>query len=64
MMLGTGDLLAVIIALGSCLALIITSAIQNARLTQSRNRWRAECLEARAEMLDALDALDRERARR
>ena len=34
------DLFAFIIALGSAIALIITSAVQNARLTRSRNYWR------------------------
>jgi hypothetical protein len=45
MTLGVGDVFAVIIALGSCLALIITSAIQNARLTRARDEYRTAYLE-------------------
>ena len=48
-MLSALDVLAVIIALGSCLALIITSAVQNARLTRSRDQWRTDCHQARAD---------------
>lgn len=44
MTLGLGDMLALIIALGTSLTLIITSALQNARLTRSRDQWRADCL--------------------
>lgn len=45
MTLGTGDLFAVIIALGTSLALIITSAIQNARLTRARDEYRTAYLD-------------------
>jgi hypothetical protein len=38
------DMLAVIIALTASLTLLITTAIQNARLTRSRDQWRADCL--------------------
>lgn len=40
------DMLAVIIALGVSMALIITSAVQNARLTRSRDMWRNYAIEA------------------
>ena len=39
-------MVAVIIALGVSLTLIITTAIQNARLTRSRDEWRRLALEA------------------
>jgi hypothetical protein len=39
------DMLAVIIALVACITLIITTAIQNARLTHSRDDWRTAYLE-------------------
>jgi hypothetical protein len=55
MMLGTGDLIAIIIALGTSLTLIITSALQNARLTRSRDQWRADYFSTR-EKLDACEA--------
>jgi len=42
------DLLAVIIALTASLTLLITTAIQNARLTRSRDEWRALALEREA----------------
>jgi len=45
MTLGLGDMLALIIALGTSLALIITSAIQNARLTRARDEYRTAYLE-------------------
>lgn len=40
MYITTGDMLAVIIALGISLTLIITTAVANARLTASRDYWR------------------------
>jgi hypothetical protein len=40
------DMLAFIIALGVSLTLIITTALQNARLTRSRDEWRRLALEA------------------
>jgi hypothetical protein len=40
------DMLAFIMALGVSLTLIITTAIQNARLTRSRDEWRRLALEA------------------
>jgi len=42
------DMLAVIIALTASLTLLITTAIQNARLTRSRDEWRALALEREA----------------
>jgi hypothetical protein len=42
------DMLAVIIALTASLTLLITTAIQNARLTRSRDEWRALALELEA----------------
>lgn len=39
------DMLAVIIALTASITLLITTAIQNARLTRSRDEWRALALE-------------------
>jgi hypothetical protein len=44
-MLSALDLLAVIIALVACITLIITTAIQNARLTHARDEWRTAYLE-------------------
>jgi hypothetical protein len=38
--LTTGDLIAVMIALGVSVALVITTAIQNARLTRSAHEYR------------------------
>ena len=40
------DMLAVIIALGVSMTLIITTAIQNARLTRSRDEWRGYAIQA------------------
>lgn len=40
MYLESGDLIAVVIALGTSIALMITSAVANARLTRQRNYWR------------------------
>jgi len=40
------DMVAVIIALGTSCALVITTALQNARLTRSRNEWRTLALDA------------------
>ena len=42
----TLDMVAVIIALGVSLTLIITTAIQNARLTRSRDEWRTLAIRA------------------
>jgi hypothetical protein len=42
------DMLAVIIALTASITLLITTAIQNARLTRSRDEWRALALEREA----------------
>jgi hypothetical protein len=42
------DMLAVIIALTASITLLITTAIQNARLTRSRDEWRALALELEA----------------
>jgi hypothetical protein len=39
-------MLAFIMALGVSMTLIITTAIQNARLTRSRDEWRRLALEA------------------
>lgn len=47
MMLSTLDMAGIIIALSSLIAVVITSGIQNARLTRSRDEWRAHALEAR-----------------
>ena len=63
MILSAWDMLAVIIALGSCLALIITTAIQNARLTRSRNQWRADCLSTLEKLDSAEQALLRAHTR-
>jgi len=38
------DLVAISIALVSLMALVITSAVANARLTRQRNEWRSEAL--------------------
>jgi hypothetical protein len=38
------DLVAVMIALVTSTTLLITTALQNARLTRSRDQWRADCL--------------------
>ena len=38
--LTTGDMIAVMIALGVSVALVITTAIQNARLTRSAHEYR------------------------
>ena len=40
------DMLAVIIALGTACALIITTALANARLTRSRDEWRNYAIRA------------------
>jgi len=40
------DMLAFIIALGVSMTLIITTAIQNARLTRSRDEWRGYAIRA------------------
>jgi len=40
------DMLAVIIALSVSMTLIITTAIQNARLTRSRDEWRTLAMRA------------------
>jgi hypothetical protein len=40
MYLESGDLIAIIIALGTSIALMITSAVANARLTRQVNYWR------------------------
>jgi hypothetical protein len=48
------DMLAVIIALATSLTLLITTAIQNARITRSRDQWRADCL-ATLEKLNACE---------
>lgn len=40
MYLESGDLIAVVIALGTSIALMITSAVANARLTRQRDYWR------------------------
>ena len=45
------DLVAVMIALVTSTTLLITTALQNARLTRSRDQWRADCL-ATLEKLD------------
>ena len=63
MTLGTGDLLAVIIALGTSLTLIISSAMQNARLTRSRNQWRADCLSTLEKLNACEEALLRVQSR-
>ena len=52
MYLTTLDLLAVMIALGTSVTLVITSAIQNARLTKSRNDWRQSYLQMYSIMSD------------
>lgn len=44
-MLSALDVLAVIIALVACITLIITTAIQNARLTRARDEYRTAYLE-------------------
>ena len=46
------DLLAVCIALGTSIALIITSAVQNARLTRQRNYWRTAYHDREKSLLD------------
>jgi len=46
------DLLAVCIALGTALALIITSAVQNARLTRQRDYWRTAYHDRERSLLD------------
>ena len=40
------DTLAVIIALSTSCALIVTTALQNARLTRSRDEWRGYAIRA------------------
>jgi hypothetical protein len=52
MYLSATDLLAVMIALVASVTLIITSAIQNARLTKSRNDWRQSYLQMYSIMSD------------
>jgi hypothetical protein len=52
--MNTLDMLAIIIALGSSLALIATTAVQNARLTRSRDQWRTDCHQARADYHDLI----------
>ena len=42
--LSAGDLVALTIALTSSIIVIITTAIANYRLTESRDYWRAEAL--------------------
>ena len=49
------DMLAVIIALTASITLLITTAIQNARITRSRDQWRADYFSTR-EKLDACEA--------
>lgn len=44
------DILAVIIALSVSMTLVITTAIANARLTRSRNEWRANYYEVKNEL--------------
>ena len=43
-MLSALDLVAVAIALVTSCTLLITTALANARLTRSRDQWRADCL--------------------
>lgn len=57
MILSTWDMLALIIALGTSLTLIITSALHNARLTRSRDTWRADCLSTLEKLNSAEEAL-------
>ena len=45
MYLQVTDLIAIVIALGTSVTLVITSAIQNARLTKSRNDYRQAYLQ-------------------
>jgi hypothetical protein len=47
-MLSALDLVAVAIALVTSTTLLITTAIQNARITRSRDEWRALALELEA----------------
>ena len=48
-MLSALDMLAVIIALTASITLIITTAIQNARLTRARDEYRTAYLELKRE---------------
>jgi len=57
------DMLAVIIALTASLTLLITTAIQNARLTRSRDHWRADCLNTLEKLNSAEEALLRVHSR-
>ena len=52
MYLQVTDLIAIVIALGVSVTLVITSAIQNARLTKSRNDWRQSYLQMYSIMSD------------
>jgi len=52
MYLQVTDIIAIVIALGVSVTLIITSAIQNARLTKSRNDWRQSYLQMYSIMSD------------
>ena len=56
-MLSTLDLVAVAIALATSLTLLITTAIQNARLTRSRDEWRRHCLNTLEKLENAEKAL-------
>ena len=48
-MLSALDLVAVVIALATSLTLLITTAIQNARLTRARDEYRTAYLELKRE---------------
>jgi hypothetical protein len=52
MYLQVTDLIAITIALGVSVTLIITTAIQNARITKSRNDWRQSYLQMYSIMSD------------
>lgn len=47
MYLSIGDLVAVSIALGTSVALVITTAVRNAQLTRARNEYRKAYLIAK-----------------
>ena len=56
-MLSTLDLVAVAIALVTSCTLLITTALANARLTRSRDQWRADCLSTLEKLDSAEQAL-------
>ena len=60
------DIVAISIALVSLMALVVTSAVANARLTRERNQWRDDALwwnaiaDENREIINSLSPLQRE----